>query len=110
MDIVSKGYACRLIGLGNYKLSESKDGYRILKFLDNNVKKAMKMKYKFIHWVPEEYSIKTEFIYPDKVYMGYTEKNILNESVDNVIQLERIGYFRIEEISSEYIRLIYGHR
>ena len=98
----------RLIGIGNFIL-EGADKQVKIRYIDNDVKKAKKEGYNFIHWVPVDHSIKCIFIYPDTTYEGYSELNILDEKVDSIIQFERIGYFRIEDLGRNNINVVFAH-
>ncbi len=106
-NIIS-GDPFRLIGIGNFILEET--GKRVkVRYVDNDVKKAKKEGYRFVHWVPVDHSIKCIFIYPDTTYEGYSELNILDEKVDSIIQFERIGYFRIEDLGRNNINVVFAH-
>lgn len=107
-EYIVSGKVFRLIGLGNYRVIEKEGEYKAI-YVDNDVKKAIRNKYRFIHWVPESQNIKASFIYPGESYEGYIEKNIMVETVDNVVQLERLGYFRIDMLENNYIRVFFSH-
>jgi len=98
------GSIIRLLNLGNYLFDNGR-----LKFMDNDVGRAVKERYPMIHWVPVNYALNAEMYFPDKIVEGVVEKNILRERAGNWIQLERIGYFRIEALSGTLIKLVYTH-
>ena len=100
----------RLIHLGNYKLEKIHDDTLYLTFLDNDVKKASKLGYQFIHWVPDTNKVNIVMHYPGVTYRGYAEFDIVNEEEGAIVQLERIGYFKIESIRDKNtIVVIYTH-
>ncbi len=98
------GKSVRLIGLGNFIVSD--DG---LRFLNNDVSWAKENGLPFIHWIPSGYIYKAEFLYPGKLYRGYVERGLEEVDVDRVVQLERLGYFRID-YKDGYIRVVFAHK
>jgi len=107
--LVRENSYVRLIHLGNFKVS--RDGARyILDYVDNDVKKAMESRYPFLHWVPKNNALNAVFRYPDKSFKGVVELGIRDESIGSHVQLERLGYFVIEDFDVDgYIELIFSH-
>ncbi len=103
------GNKIRLLHLGNFIVENIDENSFILSYLDNDVKKAVKEKYPFIHWVPVDNGIKSLFLYPGKSYRGFVEKDLKDESPGNTVQLERLGYFKIDRLSEDDVILIYIH-
>jgi|Deesub1362B_J571_1020462.scaffolds.fasta_scaffold00004_304 glutamyl-tRNA synthetase len=100
----------RLIGLGNFIVSGYRsDGTIKLKYLDNDVAKAKRKRFPFIHWVPADDNIDVELVYPDRRVYGYGEKELAYEHVDSAVQLERLGYFRIDELKNNKLVLFFTH-
>ncbi|MEM0057023.1 MAG: glutamate--tRNA ligase [Candidatus Geothermarchaeota archaeon] len=105
-----KGEKIRLIHLGNFIVEDRRNSQALLRYIDNDTKKAINEKYPFIHWVPKNYCIEATLVYPDATYEGYIEMSITEERPNNIIQLERIGYFKIDEISEGRCKLLYMHK
>ena len=103
------GRDIRLLHLGNYVVDEVGDRYARLSYVDNDVKKAVKMKYPFIHWVPMDSGVESIFLYPGVRYRGLVEADLLKESVGNPVQLERLGYFKIDGVEEDLVTIIYTH-
>lgn len=99
----------RLIALGNFSVKEKEESQIIAHFINNDVKWAKKKNLVFIHWLPQTNIINSIFIYPDDVHYGYIENNILNEKIGAYVQLERIGFFKIEKIQENKITVIFIH-
>ncbi len=99
------GNRFRLISIGNF---EYRDGKAI--YLGNDVSWAKRNRIPFIHWVYPPKSFKALFIYPEGYREGYIEDYIGLEDVDSHIQLERLGYFKIEKMSDKYVEVIFSHR
>lgn len=105
-----KGEKVRLIHLGNFLVEDRQNSQALLKYTDNDTKKALNEKYPFLHWVPKNYCVEATLIYPDETYKGYIEMGIMEERPNNVIQLERIGYFKVDEIGEKECKLLYMHK
>ncbi len=101
---IKDGDFIRLIALGNFRVSG--DG---LEFVNNDVKWARDKKIPFIHWVSEAYCIDGYFIYPGEEYKGVIEESIKKARVGDLIQLERLGYFKIE-YENKYVQVIFTHK
>jgi len=63
-----------------------------------------------IQWVPENQKIKCSVVMPDaKILEGIAESNVLNESINSVVQFERFGFCRIDEKINKEIKTYYAH-
>ncbi len=100
-DKFKPGVSVRLLHIGNYVVDEVGDGVVKLSYQDNDVKKAVRMKYPFIHWVPMDSSIECIFLYPGEEFSGLVERDILEEEIGNPVQLERLGYFKLDSIEDD---------
>lgn len=60
-----------------------------------------------VHWVGANY-VNTEVVRQDHTVTGIAEENLLDESVDNVIQFVRFGFARIES-KNDTIRTYFSH-
>lgn len=99
----------RLIHIGNFRVLREGARY-ILEYVDNDVKKAMRHRYPFLHWVSSAGVVEAIFKYPDISYTGYIEDGVLGEGVGSHIQLERLGYFVIERFrDSRLVEVIFSH-
>jgi len=98
------GNIVRLIALGNFRVSGNE-----LQFVNNDVLWAKEKGLPFIHWVPEKYSFKADFLYPGAQYHGYVESSLRDVAVGRVVQLERLGYFKIESRDGG-IKVIFTHK
>jgi glutamyl-tRNA synthetase len=102
------GVELRLLHLGNFAVDG--DGPLRLSFIDNDVKRAVKMKYPFIHWVSKDSALEALFYYPGERLRGYVERDISNEGVGSHIQLERLGYFKLDSLDSgNVVKVVYTH-
>ena len=101
-DVPSDGERIRLKDLCN---AVYRDG--ALQF-DGNDLSALKEGVRIVHWVPEE-SAEAEILMTDgSARKGLAEVGLATADGD-VVQLERFGFVRVEEISPR-IRCVYAHR
>ena len=99
------GGMVRLIGLGNFRVL---NGFRLV-MVSTSVEEARRLGIPFIHWVPEGGAIQARFIYPEGMVEGYAERYLLDEDVGSTIQLERLGYFKIESMEEGGVTVIFTH-
>jgi len=78
------------------------DGFEFVS-TDHHDFKDAKNKGVIIHWLPKNYEhVDVEIFMPDtSVVNGIAEQGIRDLSVDNVIQFERFGFCRLDEISDK---------
>lgn len=99
----------RLLAIGNFSLLDVRSDVILAKYVDNDINRAKERKIPFIHWVSVKQNVNLKIIYPGYTTKGIGEHNILNEAAGNIIQLERVGFFKIEDIKDGEITLIYTH-
>jgi len=64
-----------------------------------------------VHWVPAEDNLKAEVVMPDaSVLKGLAEPSCADLKVDDVVQLERFGFARVDEVSEGKIRFYFAHK
>lgn len=63
-----------------------------------------------IQWVPVEDSIKAKVVMPDNTIVdGFIEKDSSDVKVDDIVQLERFGFARVDEVEDDEITFYYTH-
>lgn len=63
-----------------------------------------------IQWVPVEDSIKAKVVMPDNTIVdGFIEKDSSDVKVDDIVQLERFGFARVDEVENDEITFYYTH-
>jgi len=112
-----QGTLFRLMGLANFiiKSSEDSKGLRAyvaeLHSLEYDV--AKKYNTPIIQWVPTASYLKATMLKPTGLDLEertlYVERRIVNEKVDSVVQLYRIGFARVDDISENNVVLIFAH-
>jgi len=74
------------------------------------ISKKIKMEIQKIQWVSEP-NVKIKLIMPDgSVKEGIAEPGVKNLKKDEIIQLQRIGFARVDEIKEENIVLFFAHK
>jgi glutamyl-tRNA synthetase len=61
--------------------------------------------------VPVEDNIEAEVVMPDATTVkGYCEPDCKNLKLGDIVQLERFGFARVDEINDEKIKFYYAHK
>ncbi len=93
----------RLKGLGNFAIEK-----HTLTFVDNAPERAQKEKLPIIHWLPVDDAITATVVLPNGAEQtGFVERHVLHEQEDDIIQCERYGFCRINDLSQR--QLYYTH-
>ena len=98
-DELKKNKHYRLIGLFNFKNNE---------FTSKKLQSDLQAQ--LIHWLPTNNITKIELIYPDKKETGFVEKTITKQKPNDIVQLVRIGFARIDQIKKDKLILYFAHR
>ncbi len=98
------GDGVRLIGIGNFIPADG-----VLKMVSRGVEEARERGLPFIHWVIPGEAIPAKYIYPGEEMDGFIENYIVGEEIGKNVQLERLGYFKIEELSKNAVQVIFTH-
>ncbi len=76
------------------------------KYIGNEIVKDMSK----IHWVLDSKKVKVVVVMPDASELeGYAEEYVLDLKVDDVIQFERFGFVRVDDMG-EVIRFYFAHK
>jgi glutamyl-tRNA synthetase len=100
-DEIEKGKAYRFMHLFNFK-----DSSFVSEELDE------KLRAKMIHWLPvSDELIKTEVLMPDATTIkGVAEPGIKNLKVGEIIQFERFGFCRLDQIEGKVYKFWFTHK
>ncbi|BDZ71712.1 glutamate--tRNA ligase [Methanobacterium petrolearium] len=75
------------------------------------IDEARKAKAKIVQWVPLNGVVVIEVVMPDAtVVTGYAEHSISQVKVEDVVQLERVGFARLDQINGHIPRFYYAHK
>ena len=101
-DILAENGSVRLKDLCNIRLDKGAT-------YDGNDISVLKHGVRAVQWVGSD-GIKAELLMPDgTIRSGLIEPSIVHESGETV-QLERIGFARIEDLGNDKVSLVYSHR
>jgi len=76
-----------------------------------SLEEARDVNAQIVHWVPAEDNLKAEVVMPDaSVLKGLAEPSCADLKVDDVVQLERFGFARVDEVSERKIRFYFAHK
>ena len=71
---------------------------------------ARRLKAPLVHWLPTNDCIMTSVVMPTaEISKGMGETALLKEPVGTVVQLTRFGFARLDEATSEFVRLYFTH-
>ncbi|MBR9675455.1 glutamate--tRNA ligase [Candidatus Woesearchaeota archaeon] len=108
-DSIKIGVIYRLMDCLNFK--KTKTGFVFVsKYYDDYKKQKGKG---IIHWLPKKSDelIKAEILMDDvSVKNGFVEKNIKKAKLDSVVQFERFGFVRLDEVRSNVYKFVYAHK
>ncbi|OPX60323.1 MAG: Glutamate--tRNA ligase [Methanobacterium sp. PtaB.Bin024] len=75
------------------------------------LEEARKAKAKIVQWVPLKGVVVIEVVMPDAtVVTGYAEHSISSVKGGDVVQLERVGFARLDQINGHIPRFYYAHK
>ena len=96
----------RLMDAVNITFHDGKANYH-----SEGIDEAREAKAKIVQWVPADGRIETELVMPDaSTVTGFAEKSLSTVQVDDVVQLERIGFARLDQAEDGKLRFYYAHK
>jgi glutamyl-tRNA synthetase len=104
------GSITRLMELFNIKI-ESADAYSAkASFMSESYEEAKKTKAQLIHWIPVGEDMPCQVVMPDAtIAEGIAESACKQLKPNSIIQFERFGFVRIDEVNTKLIAY-YGHK
>ncbi len=107
--ILESSKLVRLMGLFNIKPVGFSDGEFSAQFLGEAVSGAEDAP--ILQWVPGDQKLPVDLVMPDaSVKGGLAESGLSSEPVGSVIQFVRIGFGRVDEVTSDGIRVYFAHQ
>ncbi len=102
--------AFRLMELFNVKIETKTDNLVIAKFVSESYEDVRKIKVQLIQWIPKGSEFRAQIVMPDaSVIEGFSEADCKKLNPDIIIQFERFGFVRINEVSEKLIAY-YAHK
>ncbi len=109
-DAIKKGEFVRLMEAFNIEITKVTKDTAESKFASRELEDARKKKAKLIHWACPHDKIKAKVISPDGTIEGYGEPDLKNLKVDDIIQFERFGFVRLDEIKDDEMIFYFTHK
>ncbi len=104
------GEAIRLMELFNIEVNRIEPDSLEASFISESHDEARRIKAKLIHWIPKDDKVPCQVFMPDAtVSKGFAESECRKLRPGVVIQFERFGFVRIEEVGKT-ITAYYGHK
>lgn len=94
------GKVFRLKGLGNVHL-RGKEGF----YTGNDIQREMQK----VQWVSEPH-IKVKIVTPEKTIKGLGEPNLARLKPGSLVQMERMGFGRIDKIEKGQVTIFFAHK
>ena len=96
----------RLMDGINVNIDKNNVSYDSYSFEDAKSKKA-----RIIHWLPLENNLKAKIVMDDaSVVEGLCEEDCKNLKVGDIVQFERLGFVRLDEVKDDELIFYYGHK
>lgn len=96
----------RLMDAVNITFKDGKAHYH-----SEGIDEAREAKAKIVQWVPADGKIETILVMPDaSIVQGFAEESLSAVPVDDVVQLERIGFARLDQAEDGKLRFYYAHK
>jgi glutamyl-tRNA synthetase len=106
-----RGSLVRLMGLLNMEVEEIWEDSGEALFKDYEVSTALRARAPLIHWVPSDPHVEVDLLWLDastKHCLG--EMGLLEERIGSIVQMERIGYARVDSLEEDKVSLIFSHK
>jgi glutamyl-tRNA synthetase len=110
VDAAEAGATVRLMELFNVKIESTKADSPEASFASESYEDARKTKAKLIHWIPKGEEFPCQVIMPEAtVTEGLAESACKKLKPDTVIQFERFGFVRVDEVNAK-LTAYYAHK
>lgn len=110
LEIFESGKIIRLMGLFNVsakRVDEQTEAY----FHSESRDEARRVNAPLIHWLPYGKGVETSVVMPDaSTLVGIAEDSCRKLKLDNIVQFERFGFVRIDDVTDDMIIAYYAHR
>ena len=107
---MESGKIIRLMELFNIKIEGKTDNSVTAKFASESYEDVRKIKVQLIQWIPKGEEFPCQVIMPDaSVTEGFAESACKKLKPDAIIQFERFGFVRIDEVDEKLVAY-YAHK
>jgi len=100
----------RLMGLFNVRAETVTEEEVVAVYHSEPYREARRLGAPLIHWLPSAGGVRCETVMPDgSVGHGLAESNVLRVAAGQVVQFERFGFVRIDQVGQEVVAF-YAHK
>ncbi len=111
LEILESNNIVRLMELFNIEIEKVRLNVVEGNFHSEPYMEAKKLNVPLIHWLPEEGNIHVKIVMPSgTTQIGLGESGLKNEKVNATVQMERLGFGKINLLSKNHAVLFYAHR
>jgi glutamyl-tRNA synthetase len=103
-----EGSFMRLMEGFNIEIVEKGKEKARARFHSFELDEAKRRKAPLIHWVPAQENIAVKVVKPDRIESGVGEPSLVNVKRDDIVQFERYGFARIDEVGDGVVAY-YAH-
>jgi glutamyl-tRNA synthetase len=110
LGILKPGTVVRLMELFNMKVVQASESVTA-EFHSETYAEARKVNAPLVHWLPEEHNCKATVVMPTAERIdGLGEPDLTQCHVDEVIQLVRFGFGRVDAVAQDSIAIYFAHQ
>ncbi|MCJ7633587.1 glutamate--tRNA ligase, partial [Candidatus Bathyarchaeota archaeon] len=110
LKIFQSGKTLRLMGLFNITINDVGDKIEA-NIHSETYEEAKRIGVPLIHWLPSGTGIVTSVVMPDASFLsGIAEDSCRALKLGDIVQFERFGFVRIDNVTSNKIATYYTHR
>jgi len=104
------GQVIRFMELFNVTVDKTvKDGVEA-SFHSEPYDEARKLNASLVHWLPEVGNLRVSVVMPTaEISEGVGEQGLKQEAKDQIVQLTRFGFGRIDEVAQDLVKIYYAH-
>ncbi|MFQ5951316.1 MAG: glutamate--tRNA ligase family protein [Candidatus Geothermarchaeales archaeon] len=100
----------RLKGLCNVRIEIDPDGKPIGQHVPGGVSEATHVGMPIFHWLPKDHVLNVTLVWTDNSRRSALgELGLAEELVGNMVQMERLGYGRVERVHRESVQIVFSH-
>ena len=111
LSVIEGKRAVRFMDLFNFKVQKVEDELIQAVFVGESYDEAKKLGAPLIHWVPFDCGVACEVVMPDgSVAKGVAEEACTLLEPDEVVQFQRFGFARIDQVADEKLTAYFAHR
>jgi len=107
---IKKGEFLRLMEAFNVEIVDKKETCAEAKFISRELEEARAKKARLVHWTLGDNNVKIKVVSPEGIINGYGEPDLKNIKVDEIIQFERFGFVRLDEITDDELIFYFSHK